>query len=463
MCYSEDVNTKKSSNNVGGGGSTTKAVATASLRAFRAASTDSTASSSSMASNNSSRSNNSDYDGEEEWNDSPTPSRAQDEDDTQSFGSTDSSSNTNNKKVKAGDVAVRSSHRRNKNQTPLSSSPPPPSLSLLSHLGWIVAGVVAAGAKIGFSLWFPFALAPLAANATYHWAFYNYDPVLSHFDNTAWTYGTDYGLAVITATLATVLLRTGHGSPAAHALVYRMAALLLLYCASVTAGGYAHQFFLTLEDRNTRAFRLTWTICVGTVCAASTAMGMCGSNLLRQCQYQLEKESSNTSPNHQQQKPKNFGSNALLHLVPVLPDTFWIAFGAAVTVFCAWGGLSFQRPACDIFVAGITQTPSTFYIMIVFGLVQHQHVSNRSKVLGLLGFIGNAPLLPAYPLFVQYSNLSLGTVNALLHCCLCTSWTMQGISILQMTKALMRHERGEEEQRGLHLLLNQEEASKKTR
>jgi hypothetical protein len=456
MCYSEDVKTKKSNSNGGGRTTTTKAVGTGPLRAFRTASTDSSESSSSMASNNSSRSNNSD--GEEEWNDSPTPSRAQDEDDTHSFGSTDSNNNTttnNNNKVRGGDVAVRSNRRSSSNKSQTSSSSPPiPSLSLLSHLGWIVTGVAAAAAKIAFSLWFPFALAPLAADATYHWAFYNYDPVLSHFDNTFWTYGTDYGLAIITAALATWLLVTGHGSPAAHGLVYRMAALLLLYCASVTAGGYAHQFFLTLEDRNTRAFRVTWTICVGTVCAASTAMGMSGSNMLRHFQRQLEKETSH----HEQQK--NFGSNALLHHVPVLPDTFWIAFGAAVTIFCAWGGLSFQRPACDIFVAGITQTPSTFYIMIVFGLVQHPHVSNRAKVLGLFGFIGNAPLLPAYPLLVQYSNLSLGTVNALLHCCLCTSWTMQGMSVLQMTKALMRHERDEE---GLRLPPNREEESKKTR
>lgn len=427
MCYSEDVNTKKSKSAAGSkvGGGLTKAVATATLRAFRTGSTDSTESSSSMTSNNSSLSN-SDYG--EEWNDSPTPSRAQEEDDTHSFGSTDSN---NNKVMVGGDVAVRSSNNRNQNQT---SSP---SLSLLAHIGWMATGVLAAAAKIGFSLWFPFALAPKAANATYHWAFYNYDPAISHFDNTIWTYGTDYGLAVITAILAVILLKRGHGSTSAHSLVYRMATLLLLYCASVTAGGYAHQFFLTLKDRNTSAFRLTWTICVGTVCAASTAMGMSGSNMLRQFQHQVK----TSAPNHQ-----NFGSNALLHRIPVLPDTFWIAFGIAVTVFCAWGGLSFQRPACDIFVAGITQTPSTFYIMMVFGLVQHKHVSNRAKILGLMGFIGNAPLLPAYPLFVQYSNLSLGTVNALLHSCLCTSWTMQGISVLQMTRALIRHEREQQEE-----------------
>ena len=48
-----------------------------------------------------------------------------------------------------------------------------------------------------FSLALPFVLAPggTAAQETYHWAWYRYDAELSHFDNTIWTYGTDYLLA----------------------------------------------------------------------------------------------------------------------------------------------------------------------------------------------------------------------------------------------------------------------------
>lgn len=99
---------------------------------------------------------------------------------------------------------------------------------------------------------------------------------------------------------------------------------------------------------------------------------------------------------------------------------------------CALGYISFKRPACDIFIAGITQAPSTFYCLGALGLRKWgEEIDSKKKrdesPIGLvrlpyrlmfyIGFIGNAPLLPMYPLLVQYSGMSLAGINTLLHTC----------------------------------------------
>ena len=99
---------------------------------------------------------------------------------------------------------------------------------------------------------------------------------------------------------------------------------------------------------------------------------------------------------------------------------------------CALGYISFKRPACDIFIAGITQAPSTFYCLGALGLRKWgEEIDSKKKrdesPIGLVrlpyrlmfyvGFIGNAPLLPMYPLLVQYSGMSLAGINTLLHTC----------------------------------------------
>jgi hypothetical protein len=292
-------------------------------------------------------------------------------------------------------------------------------LSPIQVLGGALGGAVTAAGMVAFSVWLPFFLAPEAASKTYHWAFYSYDADISHFDNTAWTYGTDYALAVVTGSLALSIL--GYSSKNNRSLCWRSAGLLLSYCASVTAGGLSHQFYLDLEARNSASFRFLWTICVGTVTFASIPMGLAGSKVLQQFQTQHPT-----------------ACHPLLKQLPVLSDVFWWVFGLAVTAVCVWGGLSFQRPACDIFLAGITQTPSSFYIMIFYALVDHPKVQKWARMVGFVGFISNAPLLPMYPLLCQYTDWSLGSINTLLHCWLCVSWGMQGISLRHMVWALQQ-------------------------
>jgi len=338
------------------------------------------------------------------------------------------------------------------------------SMSILNALSSVGSGTLQGIGWIMFSLYFPFLLAPHAATKTYHKAYYQYDPSKSLFDNTIWTYGTDYGLAVIMSILATVILSnktamsTNKRSSAATIgqLCNRSAALLLLYGVSVTAGGLSHHFFLTVESRNTIWFRCLWSVCVGTVCAASCSMGMAGSTMIKlyqQQEHQREQPSTTTKPNEE----SSFVTTRMLLQTPVVSDLFWLSYGMTVTAICLFGGLSFQRPACDIFIAGITQSLPTFYCMSFFFLSdnsneqEHEHhqehtVQRWAKLVGLIGFILNAPLLPMYPLLVQYTDLSLAAVNTLLHSWLCVAWCMQGISMRHVIQVLSRRQNDLERQ-----------------
>jgi hypothetical protein len=294
-----------------------------------------------------------------------------------------------------------------------------------------VYGIIHASFWVAFSFYFPFALAPQAARATYHTAYYHYDPELSRFDNTIWTYGTDYALAVV-MTIIVLSIMSHSRKGVSDKLCNRSASLLMLYGISVMAGGLSHQFFHTAESRNSPAFRTLWTTCVGTVCLASTSMGMSGSEALARFQKR------------ELQTPRGMdGPVSFLQRIPILSDAFWLAFGGTITAVCAIGVFSFQRPACDIFIAGITQSLSTFYCMVFFFAVKHPLVKPWAKVMGLVGFIMNAPLLPMYPLLIQYTDWSLASINSLLHSWLCVAWSLQGISMKHVIQALVADDNDE--------------------
>jgi len=316
--------------------------------------------------------------------------------------------------------------------------------SSLSEVSWhLTTGSLASLAVVFFSLYLPFVLAPWAARETYHWAWYHYDADLSHFDNTLWTYGTDYllaiGMILIAARIGnkqstSTLPQKPSSSTTTRRLIRLSRGLLWCYGVSVTAGGWAHQFYITLDHRNSLSFRCWWSLCVGSVCLASIFMGCIGSELVRfdQCEseYYGYYDQNNTT-----------NRRYLL----VIPDWFWLAYGTMTTLICLAGGMSFQRPACDLFIAGITQFPSTFYMMTILlvGLPTHANrwLSQRTRWMGVLGFILNAPLLPLYPLLVQYTNWSLGSVNTFLHTWLLVAWGLQGW-ILRCVEAslVQRHE-----------------------
>lgn len=294
----------------------------------------------------------------------------------------------------------------------------------------VLSGLLHGVLWVVVSLNLPFILSGQdVANKLYQKASFEYDPKISLFDNTIWTYGTDYALATITAGFASWILHTSNRSaspPMAKRLARVSASMLFLYAISTGAGGVAHHTFLTIESRNTLVFRVLWTICVGTVCLAPTAMGMIGNECLRI--FQLRKDCP-----------------PLLKTMPRISDAFWLVYGAVITISCLMGGMSFQRPACDIFIGGITQTPCTFYCMAFIYLVEHPKITTGIKIRGLVGFIMNAFMLPLYPMLILKLGWSLAATNTLLHSNLCVAWSLQGLTLQRIVKALVEEQEESEQ------------------
>mmetsp|Transcript_4936 Transcript_4936/g.14008 ORF Transcript_4936/g.14008 Transcript_4936/m.14008 type:complete len:460 (-) Transcript_4936:1733-3112(-) len=285
---------------------------------------------------------------------------------------------------------------------------------------------------------FPYVLAPWAAAHTYKPAHWHYDHDDTHFDNTAWTYGTDYWLTVAMVVLAARCLKaTPSGrmfDPSATSsfqLRVRSAVLLILYGISTLAGGYAHHSYHGVDDLNTVGFRVLWTICVGTVTSAGAAMLWIGSELCKQ--YHA-----------------NVCGSEIIFRIPTMPTWFCAAWGCYITGLCILGEISYKRPACDIFVAGTTQTFPTAYLVLLVAAHkwtggrrtenQPTHACDRVqmkyRLVWYAGMLLNVPLLPAYPLMVQYTDWSLAAVNTLLHAWLTMSWGMQGIALRHFCMAL---------------------------
>lgn len=210
------------------------------------------------------------------------------------------------------------------------------------------------------------------------------------------------------------------------------------YGISTLAGGYAHQTVRGVDNLNTLTFRWLWIVCVGNVSFASCWMGLIGREVNRLLDGRL----------------------------PSGPGYLWPFYGAFMTCSCAMGYMSFKRPACDIFIAGITQFPSTFYCLggLMMGVRNYKHYCHRQitenrqqvkqhpmenvllryRIMYYVGFIGNAPLLPMYPLLVQYTDMSLAGINTLLHSWLMAMWGMQGISLLHICRVVAEFERANE-------------------
>ena len=202
---------------------------------------------------------------------------------------------------------------------------------------------------------------------------------------------------------------------------WRSRGLLYCYVLSVLAGAIAHQTFLTVESRNTMLFRGLWSVCVGTVAAASGFMGSAATQM-------------HVYDHNRGQDIILFGKWRL----PIVPDSFWMGYAVCVTLTVLAGGFSCQRPACDIFIAGITQFPSTFYVMMVLSAgIQRRGVQTYFRALGCLGFIMNAPLLPMYPLLVVHTDWALSSINTLLHSWLLVAWSLQGLTLRHMGDAVV--------------------------
>jgi len=305
--------------------------------------------------------------------------------------------------------------------------------------------VLVTAAMKEFSVFFPQVISE-ASRKTFMHASYKYDAVNTFFDNTIWTWGTDYALTVlmlyggIRCLVATQYTAGESNHDATRRLRFLSMVLLIGYSMSVFCGGFAHQFYDTLESLQTRSFHILWSLCVGNVTFAGAFMGMIGAEVCRKINKTADKDK-------------------ILFRVPIVPDWAWILYGGFMTYCCATGEFSCKRPACDIFIAGITQlVPSMYCEMVMLSrkwsdacMFEAKSKSSSSdnvadgieanyRCMYYIGFILNCHLLFFYPLAVQYTSISLGILNSLLHLNLCLAWGMQAISLHHICKAFNRIE-----------------------
>lgn len=308
--------------------------------------------------------------------------------------------------------------------------------------------------------------------STYTWARWQYDEG-SRFDNTWPTWATDYALCALTGVQA-ARIRSGGGDSELRS---RAWVLLLMYSASTCLGGLAHQLHDgTPDGLNTGAFRLVWTLVVGLTAAAGGALGLIGTELLR---LGLEQPSApclarRVSVEALLWPPRRWRLQRRTALKPaphvtavavpgadgcaprrpvkpvadVVPDTTWICWIAALAAAVAVGAFSCARPACDVFIAGCSQTLPTFYLQLVLLSRRRELLSaglpSTAWVLLQVGLIGNAPLIFAYPSLVQRSGLELGAINALLHTVLGFSWGLQGFGLERVCRLVDVQDDGSE-------------------
>jgi hypothetical protein len=283
-------------------------------------------------------------------------------------------------------------------------------------------------------------LPPLIANLfnlddVYIPANWEYDKAETKFDHSAYTYITDYFLSLLTGGISICALRSCGASP----LRSRVVGLMLCYCLSTLMGGLCHQFSSPYNSD----FPVLWTIVVGTVTTGGGIIGSIGSAL---------NEIAKSQP--------SFASRFKFVTVP---EWVWILHAIGLTVFVATGGISFKRPAADIFIAGITQVPSSAYVVIVLlsnkwqagvdsvvpeestessaterntqsTLEKRQRKIIKGQLMVTVGFVFNAPLLPLYPILVT-NGLTLGHTNTILHSFLAVAWGLQGFGLRHFAEA----------------------------
>jgi hypothetical protein len=237
-----------------------------------------------------------------------------------------------------------------------------------------------------------------------------------------------------------------------------------MYSASTCLGGLAHQLHDgTPDGLNTGAFRLVWTLVVGLTAAVGGVLGLIGTELLRlgreqpsapglACRASVEAllwpprlwTRRSACPRRRANVITTVAAPSTDRCVPrrpvtdVVPDTTWICWMVALAAVVAVGAFSCARPACDVFIAGCSQTLPTFYLQLVLLSRRRDLLSaglpSTTWVLLQVGLIGNAPLIFAYPSLVQRSGLDLGAINALLHTVLGFSWGLQGFGLERVCK-----------------------------
>jgi len=243
---------------------------------------------------------------------------------------------------------------------------------------------------------------------------WQYDSAHCHFCTSMWTWGTDYVLAIFMARNAYLCLKNSKNSNVHSYSIRRTTAVLFsVYCVSVFTGGLGHHYYTTLDDLNSLSFRILWFICVATVAMAGGIVGVMGSR---------------------------FGKAYNINEAKILPEEFWIGYGVLMVLISATGAMSYQRPACDTFIAGSTQTFPTFYnlwIMYhIYSLKQQRQatkdIATKHSIAQYLkysvSYLLNAPPFPIYTQLL-HAQIDTSIINTYLHSNLFVTWNCQGYFI----------------------------------
>jgi len=240
-------------------------------------------------------------------------------------------------------------------------------------------------------------------------AWFKYD-AQTKFDDTVFTWGTDYALAMLMGYIAWRINGVKETRMSSR-IKETSGALLASYSLSTFAGAVAHQFLS--GKLNTSLFRFVWKICVGSVAAAGGLMGASAASLL-----DLPLDDKQRYP------------------MPHFPGYFWSIWSIFFFALNGLGFFSMKVPACDIFLLGVTQAPPTFYLCLVAASRRswkNVGVENDTIAFLFAGALANIILLPFYD-FAQATKLPLWLINTLMHSLLGVSWGLQGLVFLRFAQ-----------------------------
>ena len=124
----------------------------------------------------------------------------------------------------------------------------------------------------------------------------------------------------------------------------------------------------------------------------------------------------------------------------------WYFYGIVLTIILSLGYMSLKRPACDILIAGTTQTfPTIYFTWQVYRYYCSINHSNIAKddffallTFVLLAFFLNAPLMPFYPIMCNILQWPLYVMNTILHSWLTITWTSQFFVVKDMYQFIIQ-------------------------
>jgi hypothetical protein len=310
---------------------------------------------------------------------------------------------------------------------------------------WAAVLPVFTVAMLLLSRFFPPLTAVFFGSKLYTPAWFQYDSK-PRFDDTVLTYGTDYGIFVVMG-VCTVLLLQVRQTPENRKLVLASALLIGSYALSTGAGALCHH--VLAKNLNSAAFRFWWRLCVGCVAAGGGLMGSAASEIAGMAQLrtvaaseeaeaEAEAEPGSPAPTPAPAPAQGGEPEAteLNYRLPVVPHFFWAAYGAAILVANTVGFFSMKQPACDIFCVGVSQAPSTMYLIAALYARKDwgaMGVRRRARRVLLIGALANIVLLPAYD-FANFLRLPLGVINLALHTTLLASWGSQAYGLLHFAR-----------------------------